>query len=80
VVIVADVQLVSAISEDRNETLCRVEIFNDGTGTHTRGNYGVRLYSRGDKPRLIREARVENWPREARPAWRLVQAAMEALG
>lgn len=76
--IVADVELKSAISRDRDANLCRVVITNDGTGTATRGNYDVRLYAR-NHGRLIRTARVENWPRNAQPAWRLMQAAMAAL-
>lgn len=40
---------------------------------------GPRSRHRG-QGRLIRTARVENWPRTAKPAWRLIQAAMEALG
>lgn len=76
----ADVKLESAISPDRDALLCRVEIVNDGSGTRTRGNYDVRLYPRGGSNRPIRTARVENWPRQARPPWRLFQAAMEALG
>lgn len=79
--IVVEATLRSAISSSRDETLCRVEIANDGTrGGAARGTYEVRLYSRGENPRLIKTARVENWPRRARPAWRLIQAAMEALG
>lgn len=76
--IVVEANLVSAISADRDDSLCRVEIVNDGTGTGSRGSYDVRLYARGGG-RLIRTARVENWPRNAKPAWRLIQAAMEAL-
>ena len=76
--IVVKADLKSAIHSSRDELLCEVHIANDGTGTGSRGNYDVRLYSRGGK-RLIRTARVENWPRNERPAWRLIQAAMEAL-
>lgn len=77
--IVVEANLVSAVSESRDENLCRVEIANDGTGTLSRGNYNVRLYARNDG-RLVRTARVENWPRNAVPAWRLIQKAMEVLG
>lgn len=77
--IIVEADLRSAISEDRDENLCRVEIFNDGTARGARGNYGVRLFARNNG-RLIRTARVENWPRNAKPAWRLIQAAFEALG
>lgn len=76
--IVAEVNLVSAISSSRDENLCRVEVVNDGTGTSSRGNYEVRLYARGNG-RLIRRARVDGWARNAHPAWRLFQAAMNAL-
>jgi hypothetical protein len=76
--IVVEAELRSAISSDRDCNLCRVHIIN-GTGTLTRGNYDVVLFGR--KPgRVIRTARVENWPRAAEPAWRLIQAAMESLG
>jgi hypothetical protein len=78
--IVVQADLISAISSSRDDTLCRIEIVNDGPGTPSRCNYVVRLYSRGRSGRLIRTARVENWPRNAKPAWRLIQAAMEALG
>lgn len=79
--IVVDAVLRSVISSSRDERLCRVEIANDGTrGVGARGDYVVKLYSRGENGRLIRTARVENWPRNAKPAWRLIQAAMEALG
>jgi hypothetical protein len=74
-----NMNLHSAISRDRDANLCRVQIVNDGTGTGSRGNYTVRLYARNNG-RLIRTARVENWPRNDKPAWRLLQAAMEALG
>lgn len=77
--IVVEANLVSAISADRDANLCRVVIINDGTGTGSRGNYTVGLYARNNG-RLIRQARVENWPRNAKPAWRLIQAAFEAMG
>lgn len=76
--IVVDMALRSAIAASRDANLCRLEIVNDGTGTASRGNYDVRLYARNDG-RLIRSARVERWPRNARPAWRLLAAAMVAL-
>jgi hypothetical protein len=82
--IVVKADLLSAISSGRDRTLCEVEIANTGEqGIGSRGTYEVRLYSAsrtGKRGRLIRTARVEDWPREAKPAWRLIQAAMEALG
>lgn len=76
--IVVEADLASAINASRDENLCRVEIVNVG-GTLSRGDYEVRLFARNNG-RLIRTARVENWPRNAKPAWRLIQAAMKALG
>jgi hypothetical protein len=78
--IVVEAKLISAISPSRDATLCRVEIANDGTGTDTRRNYKVKLFSRGDQSRLIREVQLQGWPAKARPAWRLVEAAFAALG
>ena len=76
--IVVEMQLCSAISSSRDRQLCKVKIVNDGTSTKaSRGNYDVTLY--GCDGRRIRTARVENYPRNAKPAWRLLQAAMEAL-
>ena len=80
--IVVEATLRSAISSDRDEQLCTVTISNV-SGAGPRADYEVKLYARhrhGSIGRLIRTARVENWPRTAKPAWRLVQAAMEALG
>jgi hypothetical protein len=77
--ITVEMNLCSAISASRDANLCRLEIVNDGaTETLSRGNYDVRLYARNNG-RLVRTARVENWPRNARPAWRLLAAAMAAL-
>jgi len=76
--IVVDMSLRSAIHSSRDTNLCRLEVVNDGTGTGSRGNYDVRLYARNNG-RLIRSGRVEDWPRNARPAWRLLAAAMTAL-
>lgn len=76
--IVVPAMLVSAVSVSRNETLCFIEIVNV-SGAGSRRDYVVRLYSRGKKPRLIKTVRVENWPAEAKPAWRLIQAAWAAL-
>jgi hypothetical protein len=79
--IIVEANLRSALHESRDKTLCRVEIVNKETNKRmSRATYEVRLYSRGRSPRLIKTAYVENWPRNAVPAWRLVQAAFAALG
>lgn len=58
--------------------LCFVEIVNEG-GTRTRGNYKVTLYSRGRKTRKVREEKIVNWPRQAKPAWELIAEAFIVL-
>lgn len=45
----------------------------------TRGDYEVELYSRGNKPRLVRSAKIENWPRKAKTAAALCAEAMKVL-
>lgn len=77
--IVVEAALYSAISSDRDRRLCRVEIANIAM-RGARADYTVRLYSAGKRPRLIRTAQVDNWPRDAEPSWRLIQAAFKALG
>lgn len=76
--IIVEAKLISAIDAS-SETLCRMEIANLGTGTTARGNYKVKLYSRGKKPRLIKETTIYNWPRQAKPAWRLIQEAFKVM-
>lgn len=78
--IIVPALLESAIDSSRDELLCELRINNDGTGTGSRANYDVKLYSRGVNGRLIRTARVEGWPRNSKPAWRLIQAAWGAIG
>lgn len=76
--IVAKMDLKSAISADRDDNLCTVVITNDGTASGSKGNYDVKLFARSNG-RLVRTARVENWSRNSHPAWRLLAAAMKAL-
>jgi hypothetical protein len=77
--IVVEANLFSARTGSE-ELLCQVVIANKTKVNGPLGDYSVKLYSRGDNPRLIRTAEVKNWPRKAKPAWRLIQAAFEALG
>lgn len=60
-------------------SLCKLHIINDGSGTKTRGNYDVMLYSKGDNPRIIRRGRIENWDRNGVPAWQLIAKAFQIL-
>lgn len=77
--IVVNVVLKSA-RDGRTEHLGSVAICNDGTGNRSRRNYDVQVYSRGQKPRLIRTARVEQHRAEAEPVFELVAKALVAAG
>jgi len=61
----------------RVSRLCDVEIINDGTGTLKRGNYRVVVKSKAG--RVMREGRVENWPRKAKHPVDLLAAALESV-
>lgn len=67
-------ELLSAI-DGHCEDLGKIEICNVG-GSRTMGNYEVKLYSRGDKPRVVRTGHIKNWPRLARPAMHLIMKAV----
>ena len=56
----------------RQMTIC-----NDGTGTNSRGNYDVKLLRKGSH-NVVREGRVENYPRKALNPWRLLCRALLA--
>jgi len=78
--IVVAAKLFSSRGRHEDENLGKLTITNDGTGTRTRGNYDIVLYSRGGKSsRKVREARIEDWPRNSKTAWDLVTAAVEAV-
>lgn len=69
--IVVKMNLVSAISRSRDGTLVTIEIYNDGTGTAARGNYDFTI--RGKRGQVLKEGRVENWPRKAKTPCALLQ-------
>jgi len=60
-----------------HRNLCSVCIINDGTGTATRGNYDVKVMSKDMK--LMREGRVENWPRKAKHVIDLVAECLKEI-
>lgn len=60
-----------------HRTLCTVHIINDGTGTDSRGNYIVRALSKSMK--VMREGKVENWPRKNRHVIDLVAEALKQV-
>lgn len=78
------IELISA-QDGRRETLGVMDICNDGTGAHHRGNYDGVLHRKGVKPGNhpssinTRRGRVENWPRKSYVIWRLVLRMLRAM-
>jgi hypothetical protein len=59
-------------------SLGRITIANDGTSDDPkRGHYNVTAY--GQTGKQIRTGQVKNWPRQSRPVFKLVLAALKAL-
>jgi polyisoprenoid-binding protein YceI len=56
--------------------LGRMMIFNDGTGTLDRGNYGVEVYRRGSENMVQRHGTVKAFPRKSYNVWRLIARAL----
>jgi len=72
------VELVSAISPDRNEILGVAEIANVG-GDLSRGHYSVRLSKRGRHvAQTWRVGQVRDFPRLRQGAWDLLYLALHA--
>ena len=79
--IVVTVELVSAISPDRDKVLGRMCIANDGSiDDPTRGNYDAWVRRKGTTSyrSATRIGRVENFPRQSYVIWRLVLRALRS--
>lgn len=66
------VELHSAITGEVTR-LGEATIYNDGTGTDRRGNYGALFKG---KRSWLRGARVEGFPRKSRNVWELIRRAL----
>lgn len=61
--IVVDAQLIPFGDHNLPSTyLCRLHIVNDGTGSRTRGNYDLTLYSKGVPHESLNEAELKIGP------------------
>lgn len=61
----------------RVRQLADIEIINTGTGSPTRGNYRVRVYTKNG--RLMREGQVKNWPRKQKHPVDLLAECLKAI-
>lgn len=66
-------------SEHHKRHLGTAEIWNDGKGTATRGNYRVRLSKRGMPNATWKTGVVEGFPRKRLLAWDLLYRALHNL-
>jgi hypothetical protein len=83
--LIVRVEMHSAVTGEVTE-IARMEIVNDGTSNfHNIGHYWVRTL-RGrtkadlDRRNIIKESRIEDWPRMRKHVWCLVSKALGRLG
>lgn len=79
------VELISA-RDGHREILSEALLFNDGTGTPTRGNYEMHLGKKGYTFQNVFEGRghfrrgkVKNFPRKQKNVWYLIHEALDDI-
>lgn len=75
--IVIKVELWPFGDESRAKTLGQGHIYNDASGSSTRGNYKVRLFDAAG--RQWKQGEVKNFPRKRLLGWDLLYRALENL-
>jgi hypothetical protein len=83
--LVIKIELHSAIT-GRVTEIGRMNIANDGNGTHSIGHYKAQVLRRGNttpgwetnEKRITRRGAVDNYPRQAYNVWRLVLRALKS--
>lgn len=76
--LIVRIELHSAVTGKISE-IGRMRIYNDGTGDGRRGNYVVERMRRGKPKTVQRTGRVDNYPRQSLPVWKLVRRAIDAV-
>lgn len=80
------IELVSAVT-GKTSVIGRMHVWNDGTGTPSRGNYQVGVRRRGaeelqpgehPKQNCTRHGEVKNYPRLSYNVWRLILRALKS--
>jgi len=77
--IVVRVELWPGGDGSKAKSLGLATITNDGKGIGKKQNYKVDLYSRGDKPRLLRSGFLSEWNSSAVSAWKTVWEALKTV-
>ncbi len=60
--------------EDLKKNLGTLRIINEGTGTHTRGDYRAEFIDKNG--RKFKTTTLKDWPRKARSVWQLLKAVL----
>lgn len=63
-------------SETNKSVLGTAKIWNDATGTKTKGNYCFQLFG---KSRLLREGEIKGFSRLSKNVWYLIKEMLELL-
>jgi hypothetical protein len=66
------IELISAIT-NKTETIAQAQIYNDGSGTKTKGNYKYLFLNEGKK---WGEGEFKNFPRTKENVWDLIYACL----
>jgi len=74
--IVVKIELWPMGFESKKRELGRMFIDNQG-GTDKRGDYRVRVLRKGSTDKVLRECKVENYPRRSYNIWRLICRALK---
>jgi hypothetical protein len=77
-VIVVTVDLWPYGDAKRAKRLGRAYVWNDGTGTLSRGNYRGRLQGKIETRQLTADLRVEDFPRKRLDVWDLLFRALRS--
>jgi hypothetical protein len=66
--------------ESKAYPLGRTYIWNKGSGTQERGDYGVAVAKKGGVDRMnpLRSGTIENYPRLSYSVWRLIIRALKS--
>lgn len=76
--IIVKVELWPWGQESKAKEIGRMTIANDGTSNSSkRGNYNVKIMRRGTTNTVIKQKRVEDYPRLSYSIWELVRRALE---
>lgn len=66
--------------KSRHILLGKMDLYNDGTGDVTTGNYAGRVFAKGSDHHIVRKGVIENFPRTRLNAWHLLARMLKNMG